>query len=511
MTDTPEESRNELGADGAEAGDSALDETDGDFDPNDPNEFATPDPGGSLFGETSLFDEPVASNDGPPQTESLFGETSLFGTAADGDAPVDPADISKLISTGASFFAEGGGAKPVPQKPKPEPELGAEPEPVAVPDLVAGPDLGEEAPGAPNVEPSEPVAPEDLVDPWSEVLGQTEATRRLDQAAIDPVHAYMLMGSKGSGSYQAALGFAGLLLSAEAVRTGDAAGAARHRRLAMDAAHPDLVLIEASGQTLMVGDAEEIIRQASTSPVEGSRKVIVVRSVEIINEATIGKLLKVVEEPPPTAVFVLLAEEATPEIVTIASRCVPVEFAPVDPSVIEADLVGRGVPADRAAQAALASGGDVERARLLATDEALADRAALWQGLPDRLNGTGAMVYELVSQLRERMDEAQEPLEAAHSQQLEALQERIELTGERGSGKKELIDKQKREIRRQRVDELRFGLATLSRVYRDRLTLAPDPHAEKALAAIQHTAQALIRNPNEPLLLQSLLLTLSAP
>ncbi len=348
----------------------------------------------------------------------------------------------------------------------------------------------------------------DLPDPWGSVLGQDEATARLESAAQAPVHAYLFLGSPGAGSYHAALGFACLLLSAEAEANGAMVAAERHRRLALAAGHPDLVIIEAGGTMLMVADADEIIRQASTSPVEGKRKVILIRSVEIINEAATGKLLKIIEEPPPSAVFVLLAEEVPPEIVTIASRCVPIEFAPISAQVIETALFADGVDPSRAKAAALASGGDMVRARLLATDDALAKRTELWQNIPTRLDGSGALVVELVSQVRDAMDAAQEPLASQHSQQLDELQERVDLTGERGSGRAVLVARQKREIRKLRADELRFGLATLARAYRDQLVEAANPEAEQAVAAIQTAVEALIRNPNEPLLLQALFLDL---
>ena len=67
------------------------------------------------------------------------------------------------------------------------------------------------------------------------------------------------------------------------------------------------------------------------------------------------------------------------------------------------------------------------------------------------------------------IDAAAEPLAARQKQEAEQLQERIEQSGERGSGRKELEDRHKRELRRHRTDELRFGLATLVGAYRDRL------------------------------------------
>ncbi|MFT7599368.1 MAG: DNA polymerase-3 subunit delta' [Acidimicrobiales bacterium] len=345
----------------------------------------------------------------------------------------------------------------------------------------------------------------DLPDPWSAVVGQDVAVSRLTAAADDPVHAYLFLGQPGSGGYAAALGFAALILSDGL----DGDGAARARRLALNAVHPDVVVVEPEGAALRVEEAREILRAGQISPVEGARKVIVVHAVDVIQEAAIGMLLKLIEEPPSSTIFVLLAEDIPPEIITIASRCVTVEFGPIPLPIIEATLVGEGVSPRRVKIAAAASGGDLGRARLLSTDDALATRAELWKSIPDRLDGKGVTVWELVNQVREGMDGAQEPLVARQAQELEELEARVEATGERGAGRSQLVARHKREVRRLRIDEIRFGLATIARVYRDRLVAGPDPQAASALHAVQHAAQALVRNPNEPLLLQSLFLNLA--
>ena len=81
--------------------------------------------------------------------------------------------------------------------------------------------------------------------------------------------------------------------------------------------------------------------------------------------------------------------------------------------------------------------------------------------------------------------------------------------GERGSGRKELEDRHKREARRYRSDELRFGLTELSRRYRDELATSARPAAGiEALEAIAELARELVRNPNERLQLLALFLTL---
>ena len=352
-------------------------------------------------------------------------------------------------------------------------------------------------------------------EPWGDVVGQRQALDRLEAAARAPVHAYLFLGSLGSGSRAAALGFAGLLLAGpdggEPGAGVDPDGRARHIRLAVEAKHPDLVMVEAQGAALRVSEAEEIIRAGLRSPVEGSRKVIIVSGVDAIEEAAIGKLLKVIEEPPASAVFVLLAEEVPPELVTIASRCVTVDFGPLSIQQIAGGLEERGVDPERALAAATAAGGDFDRARLLAADEGLAARAELWRRVAERLDGSGSTVAALVGELRDGMDGAQQALEERQAGELAQLEERVEQLGERGSGRADLVARHKREIRRQRSDELRFGMATMARAYRDRLVRAPDPTADRALRLIQTATENLIRNPNEPLLLQDLLLQMGAP
>ena len=101
-------------------------------------------------------------------------------------------------------------------------------------------------------------------------------------------------------------------------------------------------------------------------------------------------------------------------------------------------------------------------------------------------------------------------LAARHAAELAALDERVKRSGERGAGRKVLADRQKRELRRLRTDELRYGLATLSAAYRDALVeRRVDAAAGLAgLDALQKAAEALLHNPGEALLLQALLVRL---
>jgi DNA polymerase III subunit delta' len=358
-------------------------------------------------------------------------------------------------------------------------------------------------------------------DPWREVVGQAGAVRQLVAAAHDPVHAYLLVGPPGSGKRSLARAFAAALLSAPEVAdprdpasSADASGGVareRHVRLALAGQHPDLRMVEPEGNTFRKGDAERVVRNATLAPVEGRRKVVVADGCQDMEDEAAGYLLKTVEEPPASTVFVLLTTEVVPELVTIASRCVRVDLSALSPEVVADRLVAECVEPDRAVAAAAAAAGDLDRARTLATDDRLALRHQAWREVPRRLDGTGHRAATVVAELQSMIGEALGPLQERQATEIAELDEQIEQYGLRGSGRKDLEARHKREVRRFRTAELRFGLATLAAAYRDALVERGARRSYvDALARIDDAAVALQRYPNETLLLQALMANLPA-
>lgn len=341
---------------------------------------------------------------------------------------------------------------------------------------------------------------------WSAVVGQDHAVALLEAAAEAPVHAYLLVGPPGSGKRPAALAFAAALLCPER-----GCGTCRTCRLALAGQHPDVEVVQREGPAISAAQADRVVHLAARSPVEGTRKVLVLDEFHLLQPAVAPKLLKTVEEPPEGTVFVILADDVPPELVTIASRCVRVDFRPVPDALVVDTLVAEGVDRATATAAAAAATGDLDRARLLAADPQLVVRREAFQRLPHRLDGTGATVVKAVEELLGLIDAAGEPLRRRQAAEAADLDARAEQLGDRGSGRRAVAERHRRELRRHRTDELRAGLVALAAVYRDHLVAGTVPDPAGALAAVRavHDAiAALDRNPNERLLLQALLLQL---
>lgn len=340
------------------------------------------------------------------------------------------------------------------------------------------------------------------------IKGQPAAAHLLRGSLEAPVHAYLFVGPPGTGRRDAAVAFAAALLCPHG-----GCGICASCREVLAGRHPDLEVIERVGASISVEQAREVSRMALRTPRAARYQVLVLVDFDLVEKAA-PALLKTIEEPPDTTVMILIAESVPRPFVTIASRCVQVRFEPLAAAAVVEVLIAEGVEAATAASAAEASGGRLDRARLLARDSGFAERLHRWRTVPSRVDGTGARVAELADEL---LASAAEPLEVVRERQaeeLESLRDQAEQRGEKGVPRRAAVEERhRREQRRVRTDELRAGLATLLSVYRERLA-EPGVSPQRlrttlsAIASIEDAAMRLTRNVNETMLLQSLLLRL---
>ncbi|MEZ7962039.1 MAG: hypothetical protein QMC04_08920 [Ilumatobacter sp.] len=366
--------------------------------------------------------------------------------------------------------------------------------------------------------PTTPNAPTsgrpELGDPgsvWDDVVGQKPAVEHLRAAAArGPVHAYLFVGPAGSTKLEAARAFAASLMSSGEDRE------QRDARLILAGEHPDVREVHRIGASISADQAKEVVRVSSLAPTEGARKVLILDEFHLLSPNGAAMMLKTIEEPPDSTMFIILCDFIPHDLITISSRCARIDFRTIGADVIAARLLTEGINPAGAMVASKAALGNLDRARVLATDPALAQRRKAFLGAPGQLDGTGAVAMRLAGELLALIDAAAAPLAAKHESEIVDLDARIKEHGERGSGKKQLEDRHKRELRRHRTDELRSGLATLASVYRDQALASTTPGSRgfdiagcaDAVAQVHRALEAMDRNPNERLLLESLLWSL---
>lgn len=214
---------------------------------------------------------------------------------------------------------------------------------------------------------SETVAAEGLlgrvVDPLAAPPAwlQAFATRLLARRATFP-HAVLVSGTGSTMLARLAESLAaGLLCDSPDVAGAacGACGACAACRLLAAGNHPDLLWLfpgqgdEAAGRKpssqIRIEAVRELIGTLALSPHHGARRISVIEPAEAMNPATANALLKVLEEPPPGNVLILVSLRPMRLLPTIRSRCLQLRVSP--PAGVPADTAGD--PADAALAAFL--------------------------------------------------------------------------------------------------------------------------------------------------------------
>jgi DNA polymerase-3 subunit delta' len=137
-----------------------------------------------------------------------------------------------------------------------------------------------------------------------------------------------------------------------------------------------MVVLEPSGPDILVGkDASDpntarwFASRAYLTPPEPGRKIMVVLQADRLRVEAADVLLKVLEEPPTDTIFLLLSARPDELPDTVRSRCHDIAFPPLSEDFVVQTLVGEGLDEQRARLACRLAGGNLGRARRLASDE----------------------------------------------------------------------------------------------------------------------------------------------
>jgi DNA polymerase-3 subunit delta' len=179
--------------------------------------------------------------------------------------------------------------------------------------------------------------------------------RSVDRGTLPP--SLTFAGPAGAGKRQTAIALAQTLNCLE-LRTANAEPGSTNAELACDACgrcaactriargvHPD-VLIVAPGDSgsIKIEQVREVIDRAAYRPFEGKRRVVIVDDADALMPQAQNALLKTLEEPPPSSVFILITTMPDVLLPTVRSRCIRLWFAArgaEEPDVAARDVAHR--------------------------------------------------------------------------------------------------------------------------------------------------------------------------
>jgi DNA polymerase III subunit delta' len=296
-------------------------------------------------------------------------------------------------------------------------------------------------------------------------------------------HAWLITGPPGSGRSIAALCFAAALQCTSDGIPG--CGECRACTTTMAGTHADVRRIIPEGLSIGVLEMRNIVQIASRRPGTGRWQIVLVEDADRLTEGAANALLKVVEEPPPSTVFMLCAPSVDPEdiSITLRSRCRHVALVTPRVDAIARVLIDTdGLPEADARWAASVSGGHVGRARRLATDEQARQRRERALGLA-RDAATPSRAYAAAEEL---VATAEAEAKALTDDRNEAETEELRTAlGAGGTGKgtagalrgatgalKDLEKRQKSRHTRASRDALDRALIDLATYFRDALLVS---------------------------------------
>src|SRR6266513_211740 len=242
---------------------------------------------------------------------------------------------------------------------------------------------------------------------------QEEAKGLLIAALAEaPAHASLFHGPAGVGKRRVALAFASELLG----------GDPRVERRT----HPDLYVLEPLGDQIRIDAVREMRRDLHMRPFEADRRVYLLFGAHLLNDEAADALLKDLEEPPPYAVIVLVADEVGSLAETIRSRCQAIPFRRLSERAVREEVQARApqLSEEEATSIARVAGGRLDRATRLLDPKAAGRRTELLElartVYADPEFDPGKAAERMMKAARARAAEAKEREEGA--------QEGLELT-----------------------------------------------------------------------------------
>jgi DNA polymerase-3 subunit delta' len=312
------------------------------------------------------------------------------------------------------------------------------------------------------------------VSVFDQLAGQDAVVGQLRRAITGKMtHAWLFTGPPGPGRSDAARAFAAALLCG----SGGCDNCPSCRQVRAGT-HADLLLVKPDGLSYGVKQTRDLVLKAAGAPSGGRWLVVLFEDADRCTEQAANALLKAIEEPAPRTVWLLCAPSAEDLVTTIRSRC-RVMTLRVPPSEAVASILvsSAGIDPARALQAAKAAQGNIERARLLATDpEAVKRRAAILR-VPVQASSLGPALAAAATLVKNAEDEAKLITEQLDEPEREKLRQAF---GEGSTGKgvakamrgvagamKDLEDRQKSRATRTKRDTLDGALLELAAFYRD--------------------------------------------
>lgn len=213
-------------------------------------------------------------------------------------------------------------------------------------------------------------------DPWARLICQDAVSATLRFAAHSVLtgrssltHSWLITGPAGSGRSNAALAFAQELLSIDSENPQIVGQQVASR------SHPDLSVLDTQRVAISIDDVRNLVASSYFAPALSKFRIMIIEDADRMTARTANVLLKALEEPPETTIWILCAPHEADVLPTIRSRVrtLRLGFAQLE-KVADFIVEHDNVDYDLAECCARYAQGHIGMARRLATDHKARER-----------------------------------------------------------------------------------------------------------------------------------------